>query len=140
VAYNVLGTIIKRVYEGGAWKSYVYRDDKGFIDITGICTIVGWTSFTTNSIRAVDNGDYYTVTGTIIGTSNSTTTTVQLPYTNNGNRQAYCGYGVNNGTSIFTRVILSATSDTIDFRTGSGGNAWNATGTKEVNFCLIVKK
>lgn len=111
-----------------------------FTDITGSCTIVGWASYTTNSIRAVDMGDYYIVTGYIVGTSNSITTTVQMPYTNNGHRQGYSGYGVSNGTSVFTRVLINGASDTIDFRTGSAGNAWAATGTKEITFNLIIEK
>ncbi len=111
-----------------------------FTDITGSCTIVGWASYTTNSIRAVDMGDYYIVTGYIVGTSNSATTTVQMPYTNNGHRQCYSGYGVSNGTSVFTRVLINGASDTIDFRTGPGGNVWSATGTKEITFNLIIEK
>jgi len=111
-----------------------------FTDITGSCTIVGWASYTTNSIRAVDMGDYYIVTGYIVGTSNNITTTVQMPYTNNGHRQCYSGFGVNNGTSVFTRVLINGASDTIDFRTGAAGNAWLATGTKEITFNLIIEK
>ena len=50
------------------------------------------------------------------------------------------GYGISNGTSIFTRVIINGASNTIDFRTGSGGNVWSATGTKEITFNLIIEK
>lgn len=115
-------------------------DANSFIDITSSCTIVGWSFYTTNSIRSVDMGDYYIVTGYITGTSNSTTTSVQLPYTNNGYRQADCSYGVNNGTSLFIRIIINGASDTIDFKTTAGGNVWTNTGTKEVDFCLVIEK
>lgn len=111
-----------------------------FIDITGSCTFVGWSSYTTQSVRAVDMGGYYIVTGYIVGTSNSSTTTIQIPYTNNGHRQGYSGYGVNNGASIFTRVLINGASDTIDFRTGAAGNAWAILGIKEVNFSLVIEK
>lgn len=112
-----------------------------FTDITGSCTIVGWASYTTNSIRAVDMGDYYIVTGYIVGTSNSATTSVQMPYTNNGHRQASTSYGVDNGISIGTvRVIINGASDTIDFKISAGGNHWTNTGTKEIDFNLIIEK
>lgn len=135
---------IKAVYYSNLTYSNIIEtvnlEKYNFTDITSLCTLVGWSSYTTNSIRSVDMGDYYIVTGYITGTSNSATTTVQLPYTNNGHRQADCGYGVNNGTSLFTRIILNGASGTIDFRTAAGGNTWTNSGTKEIDFCLIVEK
>jgi len=112
-----------------------------FIDIVSSCVFVGWASYTTKSVRSVDMGDYYIVTGYVVGTSNNATTTIQLPYTNQGHRQVYSGYGVNGASgSIFTRILINGGSDTIDFRTGAAGNAWAITGTKEVSFNLIIEK
>ena len=111
-----------------------------FTDITGSCTIVGWASYTTNSIRSVDMGDYYIVNGQVVGISNSSITQVVLPFTNNGMQLDDCRFAINNGTNIFARCVVLAGSNTVDFRATVAGALFSNLGSKAVYFTVIIEK
>ena len=111
-----------------------------FTDITGSCTIVGWISFSVNKIKAIDMGNYYIVNGQVIGTSNSSTTQVVLPFTNNGVQLDDCRFAINNGTNIFARCFVAAGSNTVDFRATVAGSTFSSVGTKAIYFTIVVEK
>jgi len=111
-----------------------------FTDITGSCTIVGWISFAINKIKAIDMGDYYIVNGQVVGISNSSTTQVVLPFTNNGVQLDDCRFAINNGTNIFARCLVSAGSNTVDFRATVSGSLFTSFGTKAIYFTVIIEK
>lgn len=109
-------------------------------DITSSCTINGWISFSVNKIKSIDMGNYYIVNGQVVGTSNSSTTQVVLPFTNNGVQLDDCRFAINNGTNIFARCFMSAGSNTVDFRSTAAGALFSSLGTKAIYFTVVVEK
>lgn len=108
-------------------------------NIVSSCTFVGWSSYTTQEVDVIDMGTYYNLHIYVVGTSNSTTTTIQLPYTtlstNNG-----CGLFTNNGTSLFGRWVFLSAGNTITFTTSAVGGTWTNSGTKGVGIDIFFKK
>lgn len=102
------------------------------VDITSLCTITGWSSFTTCVVSRIDLGNAYLINVYISGTSNSGTASVQLDFTSSINFGNY-SYAVSNGSGVNGRVIIAAGSDTIDWRAAASGTSFAATGTKLIS-------
>jgi hypothetical protein len=110
-------------------------------NIFGSCTVVGWSAYTASIVDVIDLGNVYMININISGTSNSATTTVQLPYTNNGNALlADMTLATNNGTNITGRWVIASGSDTITFNTTAGAGAYSNSGTKTVYAMLMLPK
>lgn len=114
----------------GAWTDY-----------SATSTIVGWSSFTTKVIS------YLTVTPkthfvrvNLSGTSDSTTTTITLPFTLNMNIVKVVRV-VNNGTAaVFGQVVGVSGSNLLTFTRDSIGTAFQASGTKTIaGFSFIAE-
>jgi hypothetical protein len=104
-------------------------------DYGGTSTIVGWSSRTATSILYKKVGKLVHVWIIIIGTSNSTSTSVTLPYQNNaGPIMEAVGRGMDNGTNLTapTRFRLPNASATLEINKDLSGAAWTASGAKEV--------
>ena len=119
------------------WKN---KQSNSWVDITASCSILGWLSFAVNEIKSVDMGSYYIVNGQVVGTSNSSTTQVVLPFTNNGVQLDDCRFAINNGTNIFARCFVLAGSNTVDFRATAAGSLFSAVATKAIYFTVIIEK
>jgi hypothetical protein len=119
------------------WKN---KQSNSWVDITASCTIIGWLSFAINKIKSVDMGSYYIVNGQVTGTSNSSTTQVVLPFTNNGVQLDDCRFAISNGTNIFARCFVLAGSNTVDFRATAAGSLFGSLGTKAIYFTVIIEK
>ena len=119
------------------WKN---KQSNNWVDITASCSILGWISFAINKIKSVDMGSYYIVNGQVIGTSNSSTTQVVLPFTNNGVQLDDCRFAISNGTNIFARCFVLAGSNTVDFRATAAGSLFGSLGTKAIYFTVIIEK
>lgn len=110
-------------------------------NIFASCTVVGWASYTTSVVDVIDLGNVYMININISGTSNSATTTVQLPYTNNGHALlADITLGTSNGTNVNGRWVMSSGSDTISFNASATAGNYGATGTKSVYASLMLPK
>ncbi len=109
------------------------------VDITSLCTITGWASFTTCVVTRIDLGNAYLVNVYISGVSNSGTASVQLDFTSSINCGNY-SYAVSNGSGVYGRVLIAAGSDTIDWRANAAGASFVATGTKLISGQLWLPK
>jgi hypothetical protein len=110
-------------------------------NIFASCTVIGWSSYTTSAVDVIDLGNVYMININISGTSNAATTTVQLPYTNNGNALLTdMTLATNTGTNITGRWVIGSGSDTITFNTTAGAGAYSNSGTKTVYASLMLPK
>ena len=112
--------------------SSIFAPLNSVVDITSLCTITGWSSFTTCVVTRIDLGNAYLVNVYISGVSNSGTASVQLDFTSSINCGNY-SYAVSNGSGVNGRVLIAAGSDTIDWRAAASGTSFAATGTKLVS-------
>ena len=107
-----------------------------WIDFSEQSTIVGWSSFTTKSIRYKVIGNTVCVLFNIQGTSNSATTNFTLPVIIK-NVILFMNYAVDNGTaSIGLGYMTASNINTISFQRYSALNTptptWTASGTKQI--------
>lgn len=112
--------------------SSIFAPLNSVVDITSLCTITGWASFTTCVVTRIDLGNAYLVNVYISGVSNSGTASVQLDFTSSINCGNY-SYAVSNGSGVYGRVLIAAGSDTIDWRANAAGASFVATGTKLIS-------
>lgn len=119
--------------------SSIFAPLNSVVDITSLCTITGWASFTTCVVTRIDLGNAYLVNVYISGVSNSGTASVQLDFTSSINCGNY-SYAVSNGSGVNGRVLIAAGSDTIDWRTNAAGGVFTASGTKLISSQLWLPK
>jgi hypothetical protein len=119
--------------------SSIFAPLNSVVDITSLCTITGWASFTTCVVTRIDLGNAYLVNVYISGVSNSGTASVQLDFTSSINA-GNISYAVSNGTGVNGRVLIAAGSNTIDWRASVGGTSFAATGTKLISGQLWFPK
>ena len=107
----------------GTWTDY--SDDS---------TIVGWSAYTTQKIYYKIVGKLVFVQFDITGTSDSTSTTFTLPYTQSNYVYAQVVIRIqdNTQTPVTGIFILPQNSATIDFYSTLGGGGWTASGTKSI--------
>lgn len=113
------------VNNGGTW-----------VDYTATSTVVGWASFTTKVIRYTIVGKVGIIEFAIQGTSNATTTSLTMPFTNaNFTSKVRTCYAANNGTPLTTGGIawVNSNSATITIYTDWALNqAWTGSGNKHI--------
>jgi hypothetical protein len=116
-------------------------DISGWTDIFGSCTLVGWASFTSSIIRTYKIGKVVYIHGLVSGVSNSTTTTIELPFSVGANYAIVkTAFVTNNGTSTSGRLLILSGSDIISFSAAYPGTAnFSAVGTKSVYIDLTVE-
>ena len=119
--------------------SSIFAPLNSVVDITSLCTITGWASFTTCVVTRIDLGNAYLVNVYISGVSNIGTASVQLDFTSSINCGNY-SYAVSNGSGVNGRVLIAAGSDTIDWRAAASGTSFAATGTKLISGQLWLPK
>lgn len=112
-------------------------------DYSATSTVVGWSVFTRKQIWYIDCGTYFIVHYDIIGTSNSTSTTITLPFAQNASVSfsETIIVAMNNGTQLTTSSAQSAgSSSTLTFYRDQAGTNWTNSGTKYVNGTSIIFK
>jgi hypothetical protein len=102
-------------------------------------TIVGWSSFTNKLIYyKYLSADLVLVIVAISGISDSTTTSVSIPFTNNtGLTIGFQANVTNNGALNIGRSSVPISSDVVDIRATPAGQTFTASGTKNV-FCQLL--
>jgi hypothetical protein len=94
-------------------------------------TIVGWSSFTTSIIYYQKIGSIVYVYVNIVGTSNSTSVSITLPYKSLFPISYFSSLGMNNGAvRAIGKGMLSGI--TVNYYNTVSGGAWIASGIKEV--------
>ena len=103
-------------------------------DYSGTSTIVGWSSYSVKIIRySKDVKQRVFVEFYITGTSDSTSTTFTLPYSNTTNPPLLVVLGIkDNGTFAVGRMTLDANSSTVTVYPTISGGSWTNSGTKEI--------
>lgn len=96
-------------------------------------TVTGWSSTTTKSIYYKQLGKMVYVIFNISGTSNTTSASLTLPVACNASTGAWVIIPMrNNGVYGFGSAKLSSSSNTLNFYSGAGTEAWVGSGTKQV--------
>lgn len=114
------------------------------VDLSATLTIVGWSSFTTKKINKIDCGSYNLWDIHLDGTSNSTTTTVDLVDVTNANSTV--GYKsivvVDNGGAVSATGVVNLTpsSSIVTFTRNLAQNTFTASGRKLVIAQIIQMK
>lgn len=114
------------------------------VDLSATLTIVGWSSFTTKKINKIDCGSYNLWDIHLDGTSNSTTTTVDLVDVTNANSTV--GYNsivvVDNGGAVSATGVVNLTpsSSIVTFTRNLSQNLFTASGRKLVIAQIIQIK
>lgn len=113
-----------------------YNNNGAWIDYSATSTIVGWSAFTTKIIRYTVIGKVLICEFAIQGTSNATSTTFTLPFSNaNFTSKPRGCYASNNGTPIATGGVawVNSNSGTVTIYTDWALNAaWTGSGNKHI--------
>ena len=80
VDYTQVGSKITRIYNSGAWKSYVYLDDKEWIDYSSTSIITGFSTFTNKVIKYKPKYKEALFYVNILGVSNSGLLNFTIPF------------------------------------------------------------
>jgi len=80
VDYTQVGSKIARIYNSGAWKSYVYLDDKEWIDYSSTSIITGFSTFTNKVIKYKPKYKESLFYVNILGVSNSGFLNFTIPF------------------------------------------------------------
>lgn len=119
----------------GTQPTNIFNDGGKTVDYSATSTITGWSSFTVKQLNYAINGKVATVWFQIEGTSNSSTTSVTLPFTNVlSSKFRYC-YGMSNGTALTAGAVafINTNSNTISWYTNATvTTGLSNTGTKKV--------
>lgn len=113
----------------------------GFTDYSSSSTVTGWSSTSTKEIFYKRIGQLVMVWFRIIGTSNATTASFTVPFTNTSSVPVNnCTFVSDNGTPQTTggRVSLSAASGTINIFKDMASGAFTNSGTKQVGAGFIM--
>lgn len=127
VVYTQVGSKVTRIYNSGAWQTFV---DTQIIDYSLLSTIVGFSSFTTRSIFIVLKNGIGTCFYDLAGVSNSATKSFTL------DRNVIVGIVktdvsiVNNSGSLTSggRVVINPSSNVADFKINAIGTSFTASG------------
>jgi predicted heme/steroid binding protein len=114
-------------------------------DITASCTYTGWASFTEKQVISVVIGNFVMIFYRVNGTSNSTSTSITLPYTNQYTYVAgNMTYALNNGAIVspFGTAGMVNNSAVLVFTNNNTGSttSWTASGGKLVNGQIAFTK
>ena len=102
-------------------------------DYSSTSTVTGWTSFTTKYIAYKKVGKSVFVQFFLDGTSNATTVSFTLPYSNGAGAAVQVIARVrDNGTWAAGLATLAATASTVNGFTTPAGAAWTNSGTKSL--------
>lgn len=108
-----------------------------FTDYSSTSTIVGWGSFTTKQVFYKKVGKTMTVWYRLVGTSNSTSITFTLPFSNNSSIvvNANVSQAIDNTNTNAPGALLQMATggSTATLFVDSGGTGWTNTGTKNVS-------
>ena len=117
--------------------------DSGWVDISNTSTIVGWSSFTTKVLKYRRIGKSLYVKYSIVGTSNSTTTSFTVPYTSVTVGAGCTNYILNNSTPSIGYPTFDINSNVIEFVRFSSLsatiNSWTASGLKQISGFVIIE-
>jgi hypothetical protein len=80
VVYSQVGSKITRVYNSGSWRSFVFLDNKEWIDYSATSTITGFSTITTRVIRYILGNKQALFYANIAGVSNSGLLNFTLPF------------------------------------------------------------
>lgn len=106
-------------------------DPVDWTDYSATSTIVGWSSFTTKTIRYKIIGKQMFISIQLSGTSNSASTSFTLPQQNKNTYVDAPNYSVNNGISVVSYFDVAINSSTVTCLNGFS-TTWTASGTKQV--------
>ena len=99
-------------------------------------TQVGWSSTTTFIVRYIVINKMVTVYFRVVGTSNSTTTTITMPFINNGTSNiAILTTGLNLGGAVIANSSIATASSTLSanyFSAITALSSFSASGTKQI--------
>jgi hypothetical protein len=99
-------------------------------------TQIGWSSTTTFLVRYMVIGKMVTVYFRVTGTSNSTTTTITMPFINNGTSNiTILTTGLNAGGAVIANSTIATGNNVLSanyFNTIGSTTAFTATGTKQI--------
>lgn len=104
-----------------------------FTDYSATSTIVGWSSFSIKQIFYKEIGNMVFIWFNLTGTSNSTTSSFTMPFTNTtsvGNMTAI--QVTDNGTGLIGRIEIPANSATANAGIDGAGSAFTNSGTKRI--------
>lgn len=115
--------------------------DNAIVDYSASSTIVGWSSFTTKSIKYLVQGKVTHVWFYIEGTSNTTSVSFTIPTNHTGTKSYQSGgWAYNNSAGLNTapRIEISNGSNVVTLsrlmsNTGTPGEGWTASATKGVS-------
>jgi len=116
-----------------------------WIDYSAISTIIGWSAYTTKTLKYVVIGKMLFVQYNILGTSNSSTTSFTLPFSSPASsiQQSNNNISVNNNTIYMGYGLIDVSSSLVGFRyftTAAAQTAvWTASGNKTVRGILILE-
>lgn len=111
------------------------------IDISSLVTIVGWASFTTKYVNITDMGTHYVLSFYIAGTSNSTTTSIDIGATYSHTvASQIAGRWTNNGGGLYGVAFLNNGTTLIQFFSNTALGTWTSSGVKRVDGIIILKK
>lgn len=123
----------------GTQPTNIFNDGGKTVDYSATSTITGWSSFTVKQLNYAINGKVATVWFQIEGTSNSSTTSVTLPFTNVlSSKFRYC-YGMSNSVALTAGAVafINTSSNTISWYTNATvTTGLSNTGTKKVIGCI----
>lgn len=131
---------------GAQWRTISRGELSGrydeWTDYSGTSTFTGWSSFTRKNFYVKRIGSTVHVSFDILGTSNSTTTSITIPYTTPAlpNFQTVNIKAWDSGTEVpaaFAQIPNS--SSTITFYKDLTPTAWTASGSKLLIGTLIIK-
>lgn len=111
------------------------NNNGAWVDYSATSTIVGWTSYTTKLIKYTVIGKTVTIAYSINGTSNATSTSFTVPFTNLIMARARGCYAVNNGTAFANGGVafVNTNSGTVTIYTDWAlAAAWTGSGTKQI--------
>jgi len=129
VAYNILGTIIKRVYESSVWRTDVYYKSQ-VIDISLTSTIQGWSSFTQQEIYIYIQGNRADIIWSLSGAGTGTTTDFTIPLTAIST-MAILTLSISNGAAaVVGRGAITAATSLVTLSSTIVGGAYSGAGTR----------
>ncbi len=113
-----------------------------WVDYTGTSTIVGWSSFTTQSIRYQLGYKSCHIVVFLSGTSDSTALTFTLPVALGASAIAanvFLNWGQNNGVQATKAASITGSTVTVGNSPVSTATAWTASGTKSVTINIVYE-
>lgn len=114
-------------------------DPTGWVDYSATSTIVGWSSFTTKTIRYRIIGKQLFVQFNISGTSNSTSASFTLPNNATGLNISVFAYAINNGTFVSSVTYGSIASGSNTLSMFPNNSTWTASGTKTTSGQFFIE-